>query len=99
MSIYSGTYLVTCIKSLGGNVTFDLVRVVGGSGISSKPWQVLSLITGSNYVVTAMMIVKESYGLNDTIEDAIKVFNITTGRLPDLLEKCKPPTDPPANPY
>lgn len=90
MSIYTGSCLVTCIKTTGGNAIFDLVRVVGGSGISSKPWQVLSLLTSNTYVVTASMIVKESY-YTDCLSDAVSIYTLLAGTPPILLSKPEGP--------
>lgn len=87
MSIYTGSCLVTCIKTLGGNAIFDLVRVVGGSGISSKPWQVISLITSDTYLATASMIVRESYYSADNLDDAKAIYTILTGTPPILITK------------
>lgn len=92
MSIYTGSCLVVCIKTLGGNPIYDIVRVVGGSGISSRPWQVLSLMTGGTYLVTAIMIVKESY-YNDSLADAEIIYSIHTG-MPPVLSKPDPGIDP-----
>jgi hypothetical protein len=86
MSIYTGSCLVTCIKTLGGNLIYDLVRVVGGNGISSNPWQVLSLITSDTYLVTASMVVKESY-YSDNLNGAKAVYMIHVGKSPNLLPK------------
>jgi hypothetical protein len=79
---------------LGGNNILDLVRVVGGSGISSVPWQVLSLITANTYIVTAAQIVQESY-LSDHLNDAIIIYTALAGKPPELLTKqSSPPPDP-----
>jgi hypothetical protein len=94
MSIYTGSHLVTCIKTLGGNHKLDLVRVVGGSGISSVPWQVLSLITSSTYVVTAAQIVQESYRA-DSLNDAIIIYTALAGKAPELLTKQNSPSPDP----
>ena len=97
MSIYTGSCLVTCIKTLGGNAIYDLVRVVGGHGIMSKPWQVLSLMTGEAYLATAVTIVKESY-YSDSLADAKIIYEIHTGKPPVLLLKYDSGTDPNATP-
>lgn len=86
MSIYTGSCLVTCIKTLGGNAIFDLVRVVGGGGTYSNPWQVLSLVTSNTYLVTAIQIVRESYH-TDNIHDAKAIYTLLAGKPPDLLTK------------
>jgi hypothetical protein len=97
MSIYTGSCLVTCIKTLGGNFVYDLVRVVGGNGISSKPWQVLSLITSNTYLVTASMVVKESY-YTDSLNDAKAIYVLLAGKSPDLLSKFETGSDPHSTP-
>ena len=88
---------MVCIKTLGGTSTYDIVRVVGGNGISSKPWQVLSLMTGETYVVTAIMITKESY-YADSLAEAKVIYTIHTGKEPVLLLKYDSGTDPNATP-
>lgn len=93
MSIYTGSYLVTCIKTLGGNAIFDLVKVVGGSGISSRPWQALSLITSDTYLITASMIVRESY-YQESLLEAKAIFLLVSGKPPALLTKYDSGLDP-----
>lgn len=97
MSIYTGSCLVTCIKTLGGTVTYDLVRVVGGRGISSNPWQVLSLISSQTYLVTASMIVSQSYR-NNNLTDAKSIYTILASKPPDLLSKPENSPEPPQAP-
>lgn len=98
MSIYTGSCLVTCIKTLGGNAIYDLVRVVGGSGIASKPWQVLSLITSAAYLVCASEIVRESYYNTDTLAEAKCIYTMLAGKPPELLSKHDSGPDPNATP-
>lgn len=83
-----GSYLVTHVKSKGGNHVFDLVRVSRGYGIVSDPWVVTSLLSGLEYKVSAVDIVRESYHSNCYIEDAKTIFGIHAGKPPDLP---KPP--------
>lgn len=97
MSIYTGSCLVTCIKTLGGNAKYDLVRIVGGNGIASKPWQVLSLITSATYLVCAAEIVQESYH-DDSLEYAKSIYIILSGKSPELLPKHDPGFDSNATP-
>lgn len=97
MSIYTGSCLVTCIKTLGGNLIYDLVRVVGGSGTSSNPWQVLSLLTAETYLATASMIVRESY-YNDSLDGAKTIYTTHAGKVPGLLPKFEAGSNPTATP-
>lgn len=97
MSIFTGSCLVTCIKTLGGNAKLDLVKVVGGNGIASKPWQVLSLITANTYVVSASEIVRESY-YNESLADAKCIYTMLAGKPPELLPKHDSGPDPNAAP-
>lgn len=97
MSIFTGSCLVTCIKTLGGNAKYDLVRVVGGNGIASKPWQVLSLITSATYLVCASEIVRESYYM-ESLAEAKCIYTMLAGKPPELLSKHDSGPDPNATP-
>ena len=80
--IQRGSYIVAIKRANGGTQAYDICIIVGGIGISSDPWVARSLIDGTKFSVSAMMIARESYYENYSIVDAERIYTAITGNKP-----------------
>ncbi|MEM3097466.1 MAG: hypothetical protein QXU32_01935 [Nitrososphaerales archaeon] len=80
--IQRGSYIVAIKRTSGGTQEYDICIIVGGSGILSDPWVARSLVDGTKYSVSAMMITRESYYENYNITDAELIYTMLTGNNP-----------------